>query len=93
MHVPFWHVVLPLTHIGPPPQVQVPDVHPSANVASHIALPPQVHAPPVQPSASAVLQAMHIPAFVPHALTFGVAVQTFPVQQPEPHEFESHVHT
>jgi hypothetical protein len=36
MHVPPWHVVVPLTHIAPPPQVHEPDVQPSASVGSHV---------------------------------------------------------
>jgi hypothetical protein len=88
-----WHVVLPLTHIAPPPHVHVPDVQPFDNVGLHIVVPPQVQTPSVQPSARVVSHAMHIAAPVPHAPTLGVAVQTFPVQHPEPHEFASHVHT
>jgi hypothetical protein len=68
-------------------------VHPSANVGSHCVPPPQVHAPPVHPSARVESHAMHIAAPIPHAVILGVAVQTVPVQHPEPHEFASHVQT
>ncbi len=93
MHVPLWQVVAPLTHIAPPPHVQVPDVQASARVGSHCAAAPHAHPPFVHRSARAESHVVHIAAPVPHADTLGVAVQTLPVQHPEPHEFASHVQT